>query len=378
MNSRLTDNLIKYGVSTDLANRAASSGLTVTKIRALNLKDIISDYGMTKEEARYLQKAIKRAPIDANTIQSLLENSNFLCCICKGEKGTSYIIHHIEEYEKTQNNDYSNLVVLCPNDHDLAHQGGLTLRITPDNLRKTKNNWEKQVEKANAQRAAQTIDIRDDAIDYVNVKRIEELCITLFNTIPKTGLSTNLKRAKILNSSGSFDQAYVKNHLSNGRYLFDYISHQETEHYKQLLQKISNKIEFIDLDTLLSKRKLLMRSEGKYAYFIGGVSAKKPKLPITDQTPLIKLNYSRKPFKLEWLLDPQFMMSMSSIGRIGGVNRYIIYCLIRSVLVESKNKILIKSSPLLIAQPKQHVDKTPNIAYLRRKSSSWILLDEDE
>uniref|UniRef100_UPI002AB2C223 HNH endonuclease signature motif containing protein n=1 Tax=Burkholderia sp. BCC1993 TaxID=2817444 RepID=UPI002AB2C223 len=201
-------------------------GLTVSKARVLSQKDMVSKYGLSESEAKDLAVAVRRAAIDPDVAQLLLESSNFVCCACKGVKSPAYIIHHIVEYEKTQDNSYTNLAVLCPTDHDLAHQGGLTLRLTDDQIRRAKASWEKSVEIANAQRAAQKIDVSDDAIDYVNVKRIEELCVRLFKKIPNTDLTGGLKRVGILKADGSFDQKYVQTNLSGGRYLFDYITHQ--------------------------------------------------------------------------------------------------------------------------------------------------------
>lgn len=219
----------------------------------------------------------------------------------------------------------------------------------------------------NAQRAAQLIEVRDDAVDYINIKRIEELCVRLFKIIPKTTLTTSLRRVGILGSGGSFDQEYVQEHLSGKRYLFDYITHQESEHYKQLMQEIAKSVNFVDLDEVASlgygELKMI---EGRYAFFIGGVYAKSPKLPITAGTPAILMHYTRKNLRIEWLLDPIFMMSMSAITRIGGKNRYIIYCLIRTVEKQSNNVVLVKGSPLLIAQPTKWVHKTPGIHYERR------------
>jgi len=147
---------------------------------------MVSKFGLAPNEAKILSQCVRREPIDEKIVQLLLEHSNFVCCVCKGQKGPSYIIHHIVEYEITQDNTYNNLIVLCPADHDLAHQGGLTLRLTESQLRTTKSRWEQQVEAANAQRAAQQIKVNDGAIDYVNVKRIEELCVRLFEKIPQT------------------------------------------------------------------------------------------------------------------------------------------------------------------------------------------------
>jgi len=358
---------LQYGVSTLLAEKANDAGLTVSKIRALSQTDMVSKYGLSIGEAKALAVAVRRAAIDSNVVHLLLERSNFVCCVCKGGKSPAYIIHHIIEYEKTQDNSYTNLAVLCPTDHDLAHQGGLTLRLTDDQIRKVKTSWEKKVEVANAQRAAQMIDVNDDAIDYVNVKRIEELCVRLFKKIPNTGLTVGLKRAGILTEDGSFDQKYVQTKLSGGRYLFDYITHQETEHYKQLMQEIATVTDFIDLDAAASAgRPQLRATEGQYAFFIGGVCAKGPDLPIVAATPAVVMHYSRKNLRIEWILDPIFLMSMSAIVRVGGKNRYIIYCLVRTVDEQENGTVLVKASPLLIAQPTKYVDKTPPIAYQKR------------
>lgn len=367
MNAHTLNNLLQYGVASDLAMKANSAGLTVTKARSLSQRDMILKFGLSAAEAKFLSHCVRRKPINEQIVHLLLERSNFVCCVCKGQKGLSYVIHHIVGYEKTQDNTYNNLIVLCPVDHDLAHQSGLTLRLTESQLLITKANWERQVELANAQRAAQLIEINDDAIDYVNVKRIEELCVRLFKEIPQTTLTGSLRRAGILGAGGSFDQKYVQTNLSGGRYLFDYVTHQETEHYKQLMQKIAMVTAFIDLDsTANAGYAALKASEGHYAFFIGGVCAKGPDLPITASTPTILLNYSRKHLRIEWVLDPIFMISLSAITRIGGKNRYIIYCLVRTVELQADKVTLVRASPLLIAQPSKWVDKTPAIAYERR------------
>lgn len=381
MKQRTLSTLLQYGVSTVLAEKANDAGLTVSKARALSQKDMVSKYGLSVGEAKTLAVAVRRAAIDSDVVQLLLERSNFVCCVCKGAKSPAYIIHHIVEYEKTQDNKYTNLAVLCPTDHDLAHQGGLTLRLTDDQIRKAKTSWEKQVEIANAQRAAQKIEVSDDAIDYVNVKRIEELCVRLFKNIPETELTAGLKAAGILKNDGSFDQKYVQTNLSGGRYLFDYITHQETEHYKQLMQEVAKVVDFIDLDAAaLAGRTQLKEAEGKYAFFIGGVHAKGPDVPITTSTPAVVMYYSRKKIRIEWILDPIFLMSMSAIGRIGGKNRYIIYCLVRTVDERQDGSVLVKASPLLIAQPTKYVDKTPAIGY-QKKYEQYVeaaLIDEDD
>ena len=371
MNSTKIDNLLQYGISTQLAQKVESVGLTVSKARALSQRDIHNIFNLTKDEAKILSNAVNRKPIDSEVVQTLLERSNFVCNICKGVKSHAYIIHHIEEYSVSQDNSYQNLIVLCPSDHDLAHQTGLTLKIKKEQLLKSKANWEKTVEIANAQRAAFAIEVNDGAIDYVNVKRIEELCVGLFKDIPSTTVSEKLKQSKVLDPTGSFDQKHVQSVISGGRYLFDYMSINETEHYKQLLQKISSVTDFIDLDTEASLGfEAVQKLQGAYAYFIGGVCAKGPKFPITEKSLPITMSYTRKGLRIEWILDPMFLMSMSAITRIGGKNRYIVYCLVRTVQKsDDGSTIEISASPLLIAQPTKYVNKMPGIAYQKQYKS---------
>ena len=162
MAPQLEKNLLKflqYGVSQDLGQRAVDAALTVTKVRAASQKDLVAK-GFSKDEARALKEAVARQPIDEEILLLLLDRSNYLCNCCKGHKGQSFIVHHIEEYSVSQDNSYENLVVLCPTDHDLAHRSPnqLTLTITPDMLRTSKANWEVEVERRNAERAVRKPD----------------------------------------------------------------------------------------------------------------------------------------------------------------------------------------------------------------------------
>lgn len=157
MAPRLETNLIKflqYGVSQELGRCAVAIGLTVTKVRTASQKDL-RDKGFTTEEAKALKVAVIRHAIDETVLLSLLENSNYLCNCCKGDKGQSFIVHHIEEYSTSQDNSYDNLIVLCPTCHDQAHRSStqLTLSISPKMLRYSKANWEVEVEQRNSGRA---------------------------------------------------------------------------------------------------------------------------------------------------------------------------------------------------------------------------------
>ena len=360
--------LVQYGIPSDLARRAAESRLTVTKARALSLRDLEEQYPLTSDEARLIKDTVQRQPIDTETLNTLLERSSYTCTICHGEKGSAFVVHHIEAYANTQDNAYDNLIVLCPNDHDLAHGSGLTMSISQQQLRRAKDKWEAQVEKTNAARAARSTEVDESAIDYINVRRIEELCLQLFGKIPLTRATGSLLRKGIIDEEGSFQQHYVRQHLSGEAFLFDYINSGETLHYRDLMAHIVDRIPFDDLNAAIDRgKKQVAALEGHYTFFIGGVCSKRPELPITASTPGVVMHYTKRKVRIEWTLDPSFLVSMSAIMRQGGKNRYIIYCLVRTVDAEATpGEVLVTASPLLIAQPSAYADRIPAIGWQRR------------
>ena len=143
---KLADTYLKYGVASDVAIKLEEFGLSVTAFRTLNITQLVDKYNLDKDEVSWVKRAITRKAIDSTIVHNLLENSNFICCCCKGLKSDSYIIHHIEEYEISQNNEYDNLAVLCPNDHDLAHSNSnLTNKLSSSQIIESKKNWEHEI-----------------------------------------------------------------------------------------------------------------------------------------------------------------------------------------------------------------------------------------
>lgn len=143
MSTKTDITFLKYGLSTDIIKRLLNEKLSVTTIRKLSNANLVEKFNLKLEEVKYIKQHIVRKPIEKNTLNSLLINNNFTCCCCLGEKGQSYIVHHIEEYEISQDNSYNNLAVLCPVCHDLAHRrGSLTLGMTKDQLYLAKKTWE--------------------------------------------------------------------------------------------------------------------------------------------------------------------------------------------------------------------------------------------
>ncbi|TWB20017.1 HNH endonuclease [Rhizobium sp. ERR 1071] len=362
---------LQYGLSADLAEQAAKAGLTVSKVRTLAIADLVAKFSISNEKAKILKSAVQRDPIASDTLDTLLARSNYTCNICKGTKSKSFIVHHIEPYARSQNNDYSNLVVLCPADHDLAHNSGLALGISPEQLMKEKEKWEQLVEKANAAKAARSVEVDGDAIDYFNPRRLEELAQNILGRIPDTKASRMLKVKGILDADGRFNQKFVQENLSNGRYLFDYINSGEALHYRELLARIAERLDFVDLSEAIDRgKKAVSELEGRCTFFIGGVYSNEPKTPITNSTPMVRMHYKRRKIRVEWQLDPMNFFSMSAIARQGSKNRYLIYSRVRTVDAESEpGQTVIKASAFLIAQPSTYANRIPAIGWEHRYGS---------
>ena len=142
MNKKI-NNFIKYGIHQDLAIDLISKGLNVTTLKSTSIENLIEKYNVDEIIASEIKKLVSRTPIEDKVLDELLLNNNFTCCCCLGGKGQTIIVHHIVEYEKTQNNSYENLAVLCPTCHDLVHsKRALTLTISQEQLIKSKESWE--------------------------------------------------------------------------------------------------------------------------------------------------------------------------------------------------------------------------------------------
>ena len=141
-------NFVKYGISQDLATELISKDLNITTLKNTSIKNLTDKYNIDKIIATEIKNLVTRNPIDKTVLNELLINNNFTCCCCLGDKGLTFIVHHIEEYEISQDNSYDNLAVLCPTCHDLAHAPRLlTLSITKEQLINAKNTWEDNCKK---------------------------------------------------------------------------------------------------------------------------------------------------------------------------------------------------------------------------------------
>ncbi|MGA1940283.1 HNH endonuclease signature motif containing protein [Arcobacter sp. YIC-310] len=361
MYNNTVENFIKYGIDKSLSLKLETNDLTISKCRNLSKKDLKEKYNLSENEISIVKNAVIRKPIDSDTIDSLLTNSNYICNICKGKKSDSFIVHHIEEYEKTQDNSYDNLIVLCPSDHDLAHKQGLSLtnKITKEQLRKSKLLWEEEVKKHNISKASENINIHEEVVDFVNIQRLEEIVFLTFKEIPNTYASKYLRNKKILNSDGFFDEYYVRNNLSTSSMVFSYISSGEGIHYLELLKEVAKKKNFIDLRDLFKIRSINKQQiNGQYVFFTGGFYSRSIEIPVNDTSPLIMFHYKKNKIKIECNISPQYALSMSALARLGKKTLYSIYGVVKNTFKDGDNWV-ISISPYIIGFPKKHNSSNP-------------------
>lgn len=357
----LGDTYIRYGVSEENAKIFASMSLSASAFKTTKKSRLI-DMGLDSQVVDSVKTLLRRVPIDKEVAHRLLHRSRYTCCACRGSKGIGYVIHHISLYSKTQDNSYENLIVLCLDCHSLAHgASGLASTITEYQLIKSKERWESQVAKQDTETAVQTGDIGSK--DYVNIIRIRELAQELSLPI------------------GQHPPSPMVSH--GGPLYFDiWSSIRIYEFYSDVFNQLLNKVKFENIDGLLKKTIVNQPGFiGKFCFYSGGVYGKQPDRPITEATPPVRLYFRRKPFLVEWSLDPRFFCTTTGLDRAGGHNLHQIYGRIRNVdVVEVDNSQFTRISvqPFLVGMPNRTFYRTPIVRLIKDSEYDLIeLLEED-
>lgn len=185
------DTYLQYGIPSDWAESFDAKGISVAAFKKTSAKMLQQKFAIPAENIAFVKACLTRKPIDRDELETLLNNNRFVCCVCRGTKGQSYIVHHIIPYAQTQDNSYDNLAVLCPVDHDLVHREGtmLTQKITPDQVRKAKYKWEQKVEEMDAQAASAAGDLYE--VDFINVPHYIS---SYFTTRPRRSTPRSCKK----------------------------------------------------------------------------------------------------------------------------------------------------------------------------------------
>ncbi|REC42019.1 HNH endonuclease [Chryseobacterium sp. 5_R23647] len=361
---------VQYGIPSSWTKEFEIKGISTTTFKNTSNKNLIERYNISEDKVKFVKSRLKRKPIDGDTLQSLLERNRFVCCLCKGQKSDAYIIHHIEAYSISQDNNYYNLAVLCPNDHDLVHREGenLTNKIPKEQVEKAKINWEKEVEALNVAVASQSLEIGE--VDFLNFNRILELYHQLYSNPPHTKYKDQLEELKALDNLGGISIDFLKNNNYNENSPFVFWgpagSWALSLHYTDLFKQILSTLQFTDLDHLLSVKKIKnILSEEKFCFYAGGLYGKNPGKPGTNSE-ITHLYFHRRKFYVEWTFDTKYMISTSSYIRLSHRTEYLIYGKIRTIenrMINGKEYIYINIRPYLFGLALRTKTRRPSIHY---------------
>ena len=113
------ENILKYGISENIVDVLLDHNYTVSKIRVASKEDLNF---LQSDQIKIVKENIRRNPIPDDIFEQLVRDSELLCCFCWNiDDNKPIVIHHIEEYNISQNNNYDNLVDVCSNHHADKH-----------------------------------------------------------------------------------------------------------------------------------------------------------------------------------------------------------------------------------------------------------------
>lgn len=165
--------LVARGIASDAAIQLANQGLTLAKLKQMSKPQLIA-LNLSDDFIKNIQSE-SRPPIDSATLDELLFESRFCCCVCR-DPSKPIVLHHIEPWEKSHSHKKENLVVLCPNHHSEAHtKHDLTLTLTPERLRSIKAQWLQEVQMLDRNTICSLSDKNFACWDFFNLNRIFEL-----------------------------------------------------------------------------------------------------------------------------------------------------------------------------------------------------------
>jgi len=368
----ISEKYVQYGVPSDWAADYEGKNIPITTFKNTSTRNLLEKYHISEIQIEVVKQCLQRTPIPPHRLQALLHNSLYLCCVCHGQKSHAYLVHHIDPYANSQSNEYYNLAVLCPSDHDLAHREGqgLTSKLTKENILHEKRLWEREVEVRNVQIASQNMDIHE--IDYINAPRILSLFVDIFNKIPTSKFAPPLIKMGALSNNGSINETFtMENNTKNNFSPFNYFGPSGSwglgEHYKDIFKQILNRQTFADLDSLLNRQKITSTEIiGQFCFYVGGLYGNSPENPITARSPLTHLYFHRKKYFVEWLVDPKYIVSVTAEARISSRPEYLVYGRILSIGKKDwkgKEYVHIDIRPYLFGIPNATKSRKPAIHY---------------
>lgn len=121
------------------ADRLIENGFSVKGLKALS-ETALHALGLTQSQIENVIGA-GRPPIPEDTLNTVLFNSKWTCCICRDPK-KAVIVHHLSPWAQSRSHVVDNLVILCLEHHGEAHTTHqLTLNLTADRIKDARDRW---------------------------------------------------------------------------------------------------------------------------------------------------------------------------------------------------------------------------------------------
>ena len=141
MNQKTIFALIARGFDETIARKLTDQGYTIAKLKQLTIGQL-SALGITDDLVSKLDDGT-RPPIPTDTLNSVLYNSGFTCCVCH-DKSAPIIVHHITKWAESKSHEAANLALLCLNCHAKAHsKSAISLNLDKNRIIYCKTEWEK-------------------------------------------------------------------------------------------------------------------------------------------------------------------------------------------------------------------------------------------
>jgi hypothetical protein len=244
------------------------------------------------------------------------------------------------------------------------------MKLTEEQISKTKEKWEKEVERLNVERASKHGNIFE--VDFLNVPRILELSREIFSEIPMTNCTQDLVEKNLIDVNSNINAQRIAEIADNPNtpliFFGPWGSSMLRFHYFDIFKKILSHLDFKDLDLLLTKTAVKSGIIGEYCYYVGGLYSSSLPNKINEGTEYMKFHFRKSPFFVEWLVDPKYFASSSAKWRTSNRNVYMIYGKIRNVdfeIKDSRKIIKIDIRPYCFGLPEKRIDRKPDIAYMK-------------
>jgi hypothetical protein len=192
--------LMARGLDSAFAAKLANEQWTLSKLK-LAPRAELKTAGLRDDFIDELFKDA-RPPIPISTLMNVLFANRYQCCVCRNSK-LSVIVHHIDEWAKSRQHNIENLAVLCLHHHDVAHsQKTLSKNLDLKTLKDSKDRWEKEVKRFDAETILDAMRLHYSNWNYMNELRVFEVAKTLEIAFEKTQHFSELVNAGLVQPNG--------------------------------------------------------------------------------------------------------------------------------------------------------------------------------